>query len=90
MTVVKDKEREYVYFMYSETQELTRTEVESGLNKTFIPGKVLVYGQWKPFTCITKDPNSFSMFPDIKIVAEGYRDNMKYKDCTSEWRMGNI
>lgn len=87
MTVVKDKTDEYVYFIYSETQEKMRTEVEARVNKKFIPGEVLVHGDWKQFTQIAKVSN-MAMFPDSIVVAEGYKEKMKYHDCSSQWKVG--
>lgn len=86
MAAIPDYESEYVYFLYSDSQYKMRTEVESNLNKRFIPGEVMVRGDWKKFTQISKISSS-AMFADSVVVAEGYKDKMKYKDCTSQWKL---
>lgn len=86
MSAVKDYTPKYVYFLYSDEQLRLRTEVESKLNKKFVPGEVLVNGDWKEFTQISTSPTS-TMFVDTKVIAEGYIDKMKYKECTSKWKM---
>lgn len=86
MSIVKDYTAEYVYFLYSAEQFKLRTEVESKVNKKFIPGEVLVNGDWKEFTQISASPTS-PMFVDAKVVAEGYKDRIKFKECTSEWKI---
>ena len=85
MSVVPDKTDEYVYFLYSSSQYDMRTEIESGVNKKFIPGKVLVKGEWREFTQISKSPSS-AMFADSNIVAEGFKSKMNFKDCTNVWK----
>lgn len=85
--VIKDKQDEYVYFIYSYEQEQMRTKIESGVNKKFIPGEVMVRGEWKRFTMISKTAN-IPMFVDAKVVAEGYKERMTYHDCSSEWKVG--
>ena len=44
-------------------------------------------GEWKKFTQISTNPSS-KMFADAVVVAEGYRDKMKFTDCTSQWDYG--
>lgn len=87
MSRVPDYKAEYVYFLYSPTQESMRSEIDKGLNKKFIPGQVNVQGEWKKFTQISTNPSS-KMFADAVVVAEGYRDKMKFTDCTSQWDYG--
>lgn len=87
MTKVPDYKAEYVYFLYSPTQESMRSEIEAKVNKKFIPGQVNVKGEWKKFTQISTTPSS-KMFADSVIVAEGYRDKMNFSDCTSQWNRG--
>ncbi len=86
MSIVKDYEAEYVYFLYSADQFNLRTEVEAKVNKKFICGKVLVNGNWEQFTQISASPNS-AMFADSKVVAEGYKNKMKFEECSSQWKM---
>lgn len=86
MTIVPDHESEYVYFLYSDSQYSLRNEIEDRVNKKFIPGEVMVRGNWKKFTQISKTSSS-AMFADSIVVAEGLKDEMKYKDCSSQWKM---
>lgn len=86
MAIVPDHESEYVYFLYSDSQYTLRTEIEDRVNKKFLPGEVMTQGNWKKFTQISKSPSS-AMFADSIVVAEGYKDKMKYKDCSSQWKM---
>lgn len=86
MATVPDAKAEYVYFLYSDSQYDMRTEIEAGVNKLFIPGEVLVNGQWLKFTQISKTASS-TMFADSKVVTHGYKNQIKYKDCTSQWKM---
>ena len=44
MSRVPDYKAEYVYFLYSPTQESMRSEIDKGLNKKFTPGQVNVPG----------------------------------------------
>lgn len=87
MAVVQDGKDQYVYFLYSGTQEQMRTEIEAKVNKKYIPGEVSVRGDWKKFTQISTTPNS-AMFADYIVVAEGYKSKMTFKDCTSQWKLG--
>lgn len=79
-----NKNRKYVYFLYSSSQLDMRQETDYKLGKNFIPGEVLVNGSWKQYTQMSeKYKNQFS---DTIIVAEGYLDTMKYKPSQSVWR----
>lgn len=83
---VKDKEREYGYFLYSHAQHRMREEIENKLGKKFIPGQVLVNGKWKNFTQISKTPENI-MYGDSILVTKGYLDQIKYTDCTNKWKV---
>lgn len=77
------KTKRYRYFLYSKTQHKTRIEVDKKINKVFTPGKVLTRGKWVQYTEIsTKTSNSY---PDTKVVAEGYLEDMKYQSHSSVW-----
>ena len=78
------KKREYRYFIYSSSQHRVREETDLRLGKIFIPGEVLVGGSWKKFTHILTKPDS--VYSDAVIVAKGYLDEIKYKNCSSRWR----
>lgn len=86
MLSIPDDKEEYVYFLYSEDQFKMRTEIESSINMEFIPGRVLVMGDWKEFTQISDNPFS-TMFADSKVVAEGYISKIKYEECSSKWKI---
>lgn len=86
MVVVKDKEREYGYFLYSSAQLKMRQEVEEKIGRKFVPGQVLVGGNWKTFTQISSSPNNI-MYGDAKIVAKGYLDEMTYTNCSNKWKV---
>lgn len=86
MAAVSDKEREYGYFLYSSAQHKMRNQIEERLGKKFIPGKVLVNGNWKQFTQISKTPDN-KMYGDAKLVAQGYLDSMKYQNCSNKWKV---
>ena len=77
------KVKRYRYFLYSKTQHSTRVAVDKKINKVFTPGKVLTRGRWVPYTEISyKQTNAF---PDTKVVAEGYLEDMKYQNHSSVW-----
>ena len=75
--------KRYRYFLYSKTQHNMRTEVDKKINKVFTPGKVVSKGRWVPFTEISVSPTN--AYPDTKIVAEGYLEDIKYQNHTSVW-----
>lgn len=83
MAVTSNK-KIYRYFMYSVAQHKLREETEAKMGKVFIPGEVLINGQWKKFTQLSVSPNS--VYSDAVIVTKGYLDKIQYKDCSSKWR----
>lgn len=82
-----ENERKYRYFLYSQTLEKNRSEAEAKLSKVFVPGKILVNGDWQPFTNISSTPDNI-MYPDMKIVAKGYLDELKFIEPTTAWKAG--
>ena len=73
---------EYKYFLYSETQQKQRTEIEARINRIFVPGQVVVKGQPQLYTELSrKNTNSFT---DTKIVAEGYLSQFNYTNIQSK------
>ncbi len=82
---MESKSKTFRYFLYSRDQHKMRVEIEKGIGKAFTPGKVLINGQWKLFTEISANPNN--SFADAKIVAQGYLEDMKYKNHTSNWEV---
>ena len=75
--------KRYRYFLYSKQQHKMREEIDKGINKVFVPGKVFSKGRWATFTEISTTPSN--SFADSKIVAEGYIEDMKYQNNTSRW-----
>lgn len=75
--------KKYRYFLYSKTQHKLREEVDEKINKVFTPGKVFSKGKWVTFTEISINPSN--KYPDSKVVAEGYLEDMKYQNHTSVW-----
>lgn len=72
----------YKYFLYSATQYKARVEIEKKMKKKYIPGKVLVRGQWKNYTEISNNPSN-NRFSDSVIIAEGYLENINYTKSKS-------
>ena len=83
---LQSKKSEYVYFIYSEQQKKERTEAEARNNKLFVPGEVLVMGEWKEFTQVSNRP-SLPLFADSRVVAEGYKDRITFRDCANQWKI---
>lgn len=75
------KPGQYMYFMYSPEQRKLRKEVEANIGRKYTPGKVLSNGSWREFTEIKS--TNISRHSDAIVVAEGYLDQMKYKNFTS-------
>lgn len=86
MAVVKDKEREYGYFLYSSSQHKMREEIENSLGKKFIPGQVLVNGNWKLYTQISKTSEN-PAYGDAILITKGYLDSIKYTSPTNRWKV---
>lgn len=75
--------KRYRYFIYSKSQHQLRVEVDKKINKVFKPGKVFYNGRWIVYTSISSTP--VTTFPDGKVVAEGYLEDMKYLSHSSVW-----
>lgn len=67
---------QYLYFLYSEQQFKDRKAVENSLAKAFKLGIIIVNGQKKYFTEVSKKPTN--RYPDTKVIAEGYKSEMNY------------
>ena len=80
-----EKAKVYVYFTYSSALHKFRTDTEASMNKEFIPGEVLVGGDWVAFTQLSTNHDNI-MYSDTKIVAEGFKDEMKYKLPSNRWK----
>lgn len=77
--------KRYRYFLFSQSQFTLRTTAEANIGKVYIPGRVRDRGRWKDFTEISSTPTN-NKFADAKVVAEGYIEDMLYKNNTTEWR----
>ena len=78
--------RRYVYFLFSRDQYNLRLQTEQKLGKLYVPGKVLVRGQWRDYTEISNTWSN-NKFADAKLVAEVYLDSIQYTQSTSNWRL---
>lgn len=81
MAVSSSEVRNYRYFFYSEQQIRKRNDIEAAIGKRFVPGTVYVDGKQEKYTEICK--KNTSMYPDAKLVTEGYLEDMKYTRTTS-------
>ena len=72
----------YKYFLYSASQYKARVQIEKNMKKQYIPGKVLINGQWKDYTEISNTPGN-NRFSDSIIVAEGELEKMNYTKIKS-------
>lgn len=77
---LKDRDT-YVYFLYSETQEKERKNIESRLGKVFVPGVVVINGQRNYFTELSR--KNYNRYADCKIVAEGWKSKMTYTNIST-------
>ena len=75
--------KKYRYFLYSKSQHSMRTEIDKKIKKVFTPGKVLTKGHWALYTEISMKPEN--SYADTKVVAEGYLEDMTYKNPESVW-----
>jgi hypothetical protein len=78
-------ENKYVYFLYSEEQLKERNNILAKQGKQFVPGTVYVGMSRIAFTQMS-ERNKLERFIDTKIVAEGYKNQMKYDLPTNKKR----
>lgn len=67
----------YRYFLYSKSQYVDRTNIESTIGYKYTPGQVLKNGKWRDYTEISTNPVS-SRYPDSTIIAEGFLSNLTF------------
>lgn len=67
----------YVYFLYSEEQLKEKNEILKKQNKVFVPGTVYIGMSRIPFTQLS-DKDTMDRYIDTKIVAKGYKNQMKF------------
>ena len=71
-------EDKFVYFLYSEEQIKERNRILEGQGKVFVPGTVYVGMSRIKFSQMS-DKDHLDRFIDTKIVAKGYRKQMKFE-----------
>ncbi|MCM1215973.1 MAG: hypothetical protein NC548_15810 [Lachnospiraceae bacterium] len=72
----------YYYFMYSYEHVTHRNEVEEMLGRRFECGTVVVNGSKKNYSYKATDTKGFfKQYPDAKIIAEGYAEQISYTEC---------
>lgn len=69
---------EISYFIFSDSQYLSKEDRAKRINKKFSSGLVLVNGNWKQYTDIVSDLNNLK-FSDSIIVTSGNKSDIKYK-----------
>ena len=70
-------DNKFVYFLYSEEQIKERNEILAKQGKDFVPGTVYVGMSRIQFSQMS-DKDHIDRFIDTKIVAKGYKNQMKY------------
>lgn len=66
-----------VYFLYSEEQVKERNEILAKESKEFVPGTVYIGTRRVLFSQLSETDN-IDRFIDTKIVAKGYKNQMKF------------
>lgn len=79
------KQKQYKYFLYSQSQHRLCDEIENNIGREYIPGKVMYNGKWRLFTEISST-SSNNKYSDAKVVSEGYIEDIQYKLPTRRWR----
>lgn len=69
-----------IYFVYSSEQKKKNEKILEKMSKTYELGYVLINGIYKPYTQISKSPQS--NYSDAILVASGEEYKMKYKKPT--------
>jgi hypothetical protein len=72
-----DRKDKLVYFLYSEEQIKEKNNILSKVGKKFVPGSVYIGMSRKLFTQIS-DKDSMEQYIDTKVVAKGYKNQMKF------------
>lgn len=65
------------YFLYSHQYFKERNEIESKMDRVFMCGTVVVNGTLKEFDILSDVPE-IKKYPDVRIIAEGDIETMKY------------
>lgn len=65
------------YFIYSKDQQSFSEYINSTIGKEYTPGRVLLDGEWKPFTQIAEDSSLRGYrYQDAEIVGYGNINNL--------------
>ena len=72
-----DRKDKLVYFLYSEEQIKEKNNILNKVGKKFVPGSVYIGMSRKLFTQIS-DKDSMEQYIDTKVVAKGYKNQMKF------------
>jgi hypothetical protein len=72
-----DRKDKLVYFLYSEEQIKEKNNILNKVGKKFVPGSVYIGMSRKMFTQIS-DKDSMEQYIDTKVVAKGYKNQMKF------------
>lgn len=78
----------YKYFLFSALYNSDRDEAEKRFGRQFNLGTVMVNGSKKEFSLISDDPSN-DRYSDIRIVAEGNIEDMKYTKPYTTLRRNN-
>ena len=84
--VTNDNDQIY-YFLYSEEMVKEKNAILARQNKFFQPGSVVVNGESKQYTYLSKN-ESIPRFIDTKIVASGRKEDFKYTEPKNMIRKG--
>ena len=78
----------YKYFLFSTSYNADRDEAEKKFGKQFVLGTVVVNGSKKEFSFIS-DSSTNDRYSDIRIIAEGNIEEMKYTKPSTVLRRNN-
>lgn len=71
-------DNKFVYFLYSEEQVKERNEILDKQGKVYVPGTVYVGMSRIQFSQLS-EKETIDRFIDTKVVAKGYKNQMKYE-----------
>lgn len=83
------KRDDYLYFFYSSEYEAMRNEAEKSLGFHFVSGTVVDSGVKKNYSYMSTNKDFMRLYPDAKLVSEGFERNVKYIEPIVEPRRGN-
>ena len=71
-------DNKFVYFLYSEEQVKERNKILDKQGKIYVPGTVYVGMSRIQFSQLS-EKETIDRFIDTKVVAKGYKNQMKYE-----------